>query len=176
MTLKYYLPFSLFIGLCVAFLLALFGGDPNHIPTALEGKPVPQFNVPTFETGSTLTAQDFQSGETVLLNIWASWCAPCRLEHALLMQLAQNDIVIYGLNYKDTPQAARRFLHSLGNPYRKSGIDRDGRLTIELGVYGVPETFIISGAGKIIYKHVGPLTQQALSDDILPRLAKDEAK
>lgn len=172
-----FMPIALFAGLAVLFLVSLFMGDPQDLPSALTGKPVPQFSLPPIEGSAEGTAglqsADLATGEMVLLNVWASWCGPCREEHDELMELKAAGIKIFGLNYKDKPQDALRFLSSLGNPFTQIGADRQGRVAIDFGVYGVPETFIINGDGLIIYRHVGPLDAEILINDIYPRLDRE---
>ena len=113
------------------------------------------------------------AGKVTLVNVWASWCAPCREEHPLLLALSQDKrFGIAGLNYKDAPENARRFLGSLGNPYAAIGVDQAGRAAIDWGVYGVPETFLVGKDGKILFKHVGPLTEEAVTGTLLPEIEK----
>jgi cytochrome c biogenesis protein CcmG/thiol:disulfide interchange protein DsbE len=168
------IPLVLFCGLALVFAAGLFSGDASKVPSALIGKPAPQITlgaleglqrdarpVPAFEMA------DLGKGRASIVNVFASWCAPCRVEHPFLMGMADSDAVksgkvaLYGLNYKDEAQNARRFLGALGNPYAAVGVDPAGRAAIEWGVYGVPETFVIAGDGRIIEKHVGPLDAQA---------------
>ena len=170
-----WLPVLASLLLFVIFLLALFGGDPSRLSSALLGKPVPHFTLPALDdAGVGLRHNDLQSdlqiGRPVLLNVWGSWCAPCRTEHPFLMQLAAAGVPIFGLNYKDTPVAARRFLGALGNPYKKIGADRNGTTAIKLGVYGVPETFVLDGQGRVMARHAGPLDAHILRTQILPHL------
>ena len=170
-----WLPVLASLLLFVIFLLALFGGDPSRLSSALLGKPVPHFTLPALDdSGVGLRHNDLQSdlqiGRPVLLNVWGSWCAPCRTEHPFLMQLAAAGVPIFGLNYKDTPVAARRFLGALGNPYKKIGADRNGTTAIKLGVYGVPETFVLDGQGRVMARHAGPLDAHILRTQILPHL------
>lgn len=167
-----YLPVAIFALLSGLFLLSLFIEDPQKIPSAMTGKPLPEFSLPGLFDDGGLATDDFKTGEITLLNVWASWCGPCRDEHDELMQLQSMGIKIMGLNYKDNANSARRFLGTLGNPFARIGADRQGSVAIDLGVYGVPETFIISGTGNILYKHTGPLTQRLIDDEILPRLGK----
>jgi cytochrome c biogenesis protein CcmG, thiol:disulfide interchange protein DsbE len=167
-----YLPITIFVFLCGLFLLSLFIEDPQKIPSVMTGKPLPEFSLPGLFDGEGLTTDDFKTGETVLLNIWASWCGPCRDEHDELMLLQSMGVKIMGLNYKDDTDSARRFLGTLGNPFARIGADRQGSVAIDLGVYGVPETFIINGTGNVLYKHTGPLTQSVIDEEILPRLGK----
>ncbi|TFG84853.1 MAG: DsbE family thiol:disulfide interchange protein, partial [Hyphomicrobiales bacterium] len=118
-------------------------------------------------------AADLATGQPTIVNVWASWCVPCREEHPLLMQLAkQPGVRLYGINYKDDPAAARRFLGRYGNPFARVGADRTGRVAIDWGVYGVPETYVITGDGKIAYRHVGPLTEEAIREKLLPKLTE----
>jgi len=169
------LPFG---ALLVLLYAGLQNGDPSRLPSVLKNKPLPEFTLEALvlpDMNATdgvpgLSPADFRTGQPVLLNIWASWCAPCREEHPLLMQLQQEGIAVYGLNYKDDPQAARRFLGQFGNPYDRIGVDPTGRAAIDLGVYGVPETFVVNGRGEIIYRHVGPLEISAFNDKIRPLL------
>lgn len=171
------LPFALFIGLAGLFWYALETGDPSKLPSALIGKPVPQFSLPPLEglksEGGTeiesFGASDLAQGDPTIVNVFASWCVPCLEEHPLLMALAaEPGIRIYAINYKDDPASARRFLGRYGNPFSRVGTDTTGRTAIDFGVYGVPETFVISGDGKIAYRHVGPLTEEAITTKILP--------
>lgn len=166
-----YLPLALFVALAVLFLVSLFSGDPQKLPTALSGKPVPQFSLPPIEgigAQDGLSDRDLSQGRPVLLNVWASWCGPCRDEHPDLMALKAAGVPIYGLNYKDLPDAALRFLNTLGNPYAKTGADRDGRVAIDFGVYGVPETFVIDAEGRILSRHAGPLDETFVTTVIYP--------
>ncbi len=174
-----FLPLALFGALALLFLVRLYSGDPQKLPSALVGKRAPATELtalPGLVNGSTvvpgLKAQDFR-GEVTVLNIFASWCVPCRDEHPSLMQLAKTGSVrILGLNFKDKPDAALKFLMSLGNPYSAVGVDPAGRAGIEWGVYGVPETFVIRADGTIAFKHVGPLSAETLQSVLLPQIEK----
>lgn len=177
------LPFAIFIALAGLFWYALQTGDPSKLPSALIGKPVPEFTVPPVEglkaedgaEMQSFAASDLAQGKPTIVNIFASWCVPCLEEHPMLMALAEEPgIRIYGINYKDDPASARRFLGRYGNPYDRVGTDSSGRTAIDFGVYGVPETFVISGDGTIAYRHVGPLTEEAITTKILP-LMRGEA-
>lgn len=157
------------------FVAALFGGNPAHVPSPLIGKPIPDFTLPRLvaETGAIegmVSARDMAQGTPLILNVWASWCAPCRDEHPHLMQLAANGVPIIGLNYKDSNQAARRFLRGLGNPFRAIGVDDKGQVALRLGVYGVPESFIIGGDGRVLARLVGPLDAARIAAEITPLL------
>ena len=156
-------PLAVFALLAGIFFIGLEGDDPSTVPSALIGQKVPAFELPTLE-GTTLpglASADLTRGEVTLVNVFASWCGPCRLEHPVLMELAKRgDIAITGINYKDEPENARRFLTSLGVPYRAVGVDRTGRASIDWGVYGVPETFVVDGKGIIRFKWVGPISEE----------------
>ena len=134
--------------------------DPSTLPSALIGKPVPTFDLPPLEAAGAekpgLSSIDL-TGKVQLVNVFASWCGPCRVEHPILMKLAKDGMPVQALNYKDKPADAARFLAELGDPYEKIGTDRDGRVGIEWGVYGVPETFVVDAKGIIRHKHVGLL-------------------
>ncbi|URQ74641.1 MAG: DsbE family thiol:disulfide interchange protein [Candidatus Ochrobactrum gambitense] len=169
------LPLLVFVGLAAVFAVQLLSGkDSSAIPSALIGKQAPQTNLPAVEglmrdgvPVPGLNSEDF-NGKLTLVNVWGSWCVPCRQEHPLLMEIAKDSrIRLVGLNYKDQPENARRFLGDLGNPFAAVGADRAGRSAIEWGVYGVPETFLVGPDGKIIYKHVGPFTPESIRDDLL---------
>ncbi|MDH7790023.1 DsbE family thiol:disulfide interchange protein [Ochrobactrum sp. AN78] len=170
------LPLLIFVGLAAIFAVQLLSGKDNTtIPSALIGKQAPQTNLPAVEgllrDGAPvpgLNSEDF-IGKLTLVNVWGSWCVPCRQEHPLLMEIAKDErIRVVGLNYKDQPENARRFLGDLGNPFAAVGADRAGRSAIEWGVYGVPETFLVGPDGKIIYKHVGPFTPDSVKNDLMP--------
>jgi cytochrome c biogenesis protein CcmG, thiol:disulfide interchange protein DsbE len=167
-------PLVLFVALFALFGVRLGAGDPNIVPSALLGKPVPEFSLPDLSGAEVgLTRQDLASGKLVLLNVWASWCVPCREEHPILMKLSRDPrFALMGLNYKDDPAKARAFLDQLGQPFARIGSDRTGRTAIDFGVYGVPETFLISGDGRVLLKMVGPLTEDRLSEELEPALEK----
>ncbi len=165
------LPIALFVGLASVFLAGL-GRDPATVPSVLIDKPVPGFSLPPLLDGKSGIASDDLRGKVKLVNVFASWCVPCRTEHPQLMRLAREGVELYGIDYKDDPDAARQFLASLGNPFARIGVDRAGRVAIDWGVYGVPETFIVDGQGVIRYKQVGPITADALNSTILPLLRR----
>ena len=169
------LPLLLFLGLAAVFFAQLMSGrDISAVPSALIGQPAPETKLPPLE-GTDLPGLDSAAfaGKVTLVNVWASWCAPCREEHPLLLALSQDQrFTIAGLNYKDKPENARRFLGELGNPYRAIGVDDAGRTAINWGVYGVPETFLVGKDGKIVYKHVGPLSPDAITGELLPQIEK----
>lgn len=168
------IPTLIFAALAALFWRGL-SGDPSEIPSALIGKEVPSFTLPALE-GIGVPGFDsagLKSGHITVVNVWASWCVPCRQEHPLLMELAKRrDIRIYGINYKDEPENARRFIGTLGLPYEAVGVDEDGRVAIDFGVYGVPETFIVDGAGKIRFKWIGPLASEALAGTLAAEIEK----
>jgi len=164
-------PLALFAGLAAMFATRLSVSDPSQIPSAMIGRAAPDFALPALEgvarDGQAVPALDaaaLRAGRRTVVNVFASWCVPCHQEHPLLMRLAaEPGVVIAGVAYKDEPENARRFLGSKGNPFSLIGVDRSGRSAIDWGVYGVPETFIVDGAGTVIYKQVGPLTEEALT-------------
>jgi len=167
------LPLGVFLALAAIFLIQLLSGrDASVVPSALLGEPAPQTDLPPLEGSGLpgLSSADF-AGKVTLVNVWGSWCLPCRQEHPLLMQLARDErIVIAGMNYKDEPENARRFLGDLGNPFDAIGVDTSGRTAIDWGVYGVPETFLVGPDGMILYKHVGPFTPESVTGELLPRI------
>ena len=166
--LLYLLPSIVFVIIC-GFLLRGLSLDPSLVPTALIDKPVPQFALAPLDSQAAPLSSHNLKGEVALVNVFASWCGPCRIEHPLLLDIAsRGDIKLYGINYKDDPVAARSWLTELGAPFGRSGADRDGRVSIELGVYGVPETFLIDGEGRIRYKHVGPISEGVWVEEVLP--------
>lgn len=169
------LPLLLFLGFAgVALYMLLSGRDNSVVPSALIGQPAPETELAPLE-GVDLPGLSSAglAGHVTVVNVWASWCAPCRAEHPLLMQLARDErIRIAGLNYKDKPENARRFLGNLGNPYDAIGVDPNGRSAINWGVYGVPETFLVGADGKIHYKHVGPITPQSLQSALKVEVEK----
>jgi cytochrome c biogenesis protein CcmG/thiol:disulfide interchange protein DsbE len=155
-----------------AFLFVGLGLKPREIPSALIGKAVPKFDLPPIDERPPGLASSDLSGEVSLVNVFASWCVSCRAEHPLFMELAKAGTVpIHGLNYKDKPEAALNWLRRLGDPYQRVGADRDGRVGINFGVYGVPETFLIGPDGTIVCKHIGPVRPEDLQDKLLPAVA-----
>jgi len=168
MSKKLLIPLGVFLVLC-AFLLVGLWRDPREVPSPLIGKPAPSFVLAQLhEPAKTLGPADLK-GQVWLLNVWASWCVSCREEHPLLVELGRAKVVpIVGLNYKDESAAGKRWLTQNGDPYTVSVVDRDGRVGIDWGVYGVPETFVVDKAGMIRYKQIGPITAEALEKKILP--------
>lgn len=173
------LPFLAFLALAALFFFRLGEGDPNRLPSALIGRSAPETNLPPLQGLLTngkpvpgLNSTNFK-GAVTLLNVWASWCIPCRDEAPLLMRLAEDKrFRLVGLNYKDQAENARRFLGRYGNPYEANGADQSGRAGIEWGVYGVPETFVIGKNGTIVYKLVGPVTMENIDTVLKPEIEK----
>lgn len=168
-----YLPLGLFLVLAFIFLVQLQSSNsPDFIPSALVGKPVPEFDLPPLDGVDLpgLAGEDLK-GRVTLVNVWASWCGPCRLEHPVLEDLALDDrFDLVGINYKDGPRNAVSFLDELGNPYSAIGVDRQGRTSIDWGVYGVPETFLVDETGTILYKFVGPLSPLRVEERLMPEI------
>lgn len=165
-------PLIVFGALTLLFAIGL-GLDPRLVPSPLIGKPVPQFDLPPVKGRTLGLATADLMGEVALVNVFASWCTACREEHPLLMDLRRSGVVpIHGLNYKDKPDDASRWLNQLGDPYTRTGADINGRVGIEWGVYGVPETFVIDRHGRIAYKHIGALTPRALQEKIIPLISE----
>ena len=155
----------------VAFLGVGLGLNPREVPSPLIGKAAPAFKLARLDDATQTVSRDDLLGQVWMLNVWASWCAPCREEHPLVIDIARRQLVPdYGLNYKDQVTAARNWLAGLGNPYRATLVDSDGRVGIDFGVYGVPETFIVDRQGVIRFKHTGPLTPDVLRTRIEPLL------
>jgi len=172
-------PLAVFLALAALFLVRLFSGDPGRIPSALIGRPAPAVDLPPMDglerDGKPipgLSAADFHGNVTVV-NVWASWCIPCRDEAPFLLELASDTrIRLVGINYKDQQDNARRFLNRYGNPFIASGADQNGRAAIEWGVYGVPETFLIGRDGRIAHKLVGPLGAENFAREMKPAIEK----
>ncbi|BCX88878.1 cytochrome c biogenesis protein CcmG, thiol:disulfide interchange protein DsbE [Methylomarinovum tepidoasis] len=168
--LKYLLPLGLFVGLLILLGVGLTL-NPREVPSPLIGKPAPQFNLPRLDDPqASFDSARFQ-GKVSLFNVWASWCVACRQEHAFLMQLARQGVTIYGLDYKDTREAGLQWIERLGNPYQAVAFDAAGKVAIDWGVYGVPETFVIDKQGVIRYKHIGPITPRDWEEKLGPLVA-----
>ena len=147
--------------------------NPREIPSPLIGKPVPQFSLPPVQGRSLGLASADLHGEVSVVNVFASWCVACKEEHPVFMQIRREGLVpLHGLNYKDRPADAAKWLDDLGDPYTRTGADLDGRVAIDWGVYGVPETFVIDRQGRIAYKHIGPVTPQLLDETLRPLIAR----
>ena len=172
---RYLLPLAVFLVLA-GFLAVGLKRDPHEIPSPLINKPAPAFKLPRLDAPAQTLSTDDLRGQVWMLNVWASWCVACRQEHPLLVDLARSGTVkVYGLNYKDQPADAIGLLQKSGNPYVLSVSDTDGRVGIDYGVYGVPETFVIDKQGVIRYKQIGPITPEALRDTLLPLIKRLEA-
>ena len=165
---RFLIPLAVFL-LLVGFLAAGLRLDPREVPSPLIGKPAPSFDLPVLEQpGKRFTPYDMR-GKVWLLNVWASWCVSCREEHPVLVAFSRNaELPVMGLNYKDTDAEAKAWLRKFGDPYKLSAVDADGRIGIDYGVYGVPETYLIDAEGVIRYKQIGPLTAAILEQKIVP--------
>lgn len=173
--LVYLIPLGFFIALAAIFLMRLESGvDPGAIPSALVGHPAPDFDLPALDgIGVPGLKRADLDGQVTVINVFASWCGPCRLEHPVLEALAKDGrFRVVGINYKDTSENARRFLGELGNPYAAIGVDRRGRAAIDWGVYGVPETFVVGAGGIIEHKVVGPLTRENVEQALMPAIER----
>jgi len=171
------IPVILFAALAIVFAFSLKTSDPSKLPSALIGKPAPAFDFPPMaqlkhkgQAVPGMATADLKGGEVTVVNFWASWCVPCVQEHPLLVGLGKRGVKIVGINYKDPPPGGLRFLGRYGNPFAAVGTDAAGRGAIEWGVYGMPETFVIDRQGRIVYKHVGPITPQSLVEKVLPAI------
>ena len=172
---RYLLPLVVFAILIPVFMIGL-GRNPNELPSPFIGKPAPQFELPTLrDPARSIGTTDFE-GKTVLVNVWATWCVGCRQEHEFLLALAESGAIpIYGINWRDTRTEAIRWLDQLGDPYVASADDRDGRVGIDWGVYGAPETFLVGADGTVLHKHLGPLSPPIWERDFVPLIAGSES-
>jgi cytochrome c biogenesis protein CcmG/thiol:disulfide interchange protein DsbE len=170
--LKFLIPLVVFLGVSV-FLFKGLSLNPREVPSPLIDKPAPAFSLPLLhETGSTLSTNDMR-GQVWLLNVFASWCGPCLEEHPIIVDFSERGVIpVLGLNYKDNPVNAKRWLERHGDSYSSVVVDLDGRSGLDYGVYGVPESFLIDGDGIIRYKKIGPLSQADIEADILPLIDK----
>lgn len=165
-------PLVIFVGLAV-FLGVGLTLDPRKIPSPLIGKSVPEFDLPPVRGRSLGLSSAQLKGEVSIVNVFASWCAACREEHPILMQMQREGLLpIHGLNYKDRPEDAQKWLADLGDPYTRTGADIDGRVAIDWGVYGVPETFVIDREGRIAYKHIGAITPKFVAETLRPLIGR----
>ena len=162
-----WLPLVAFVGLCLVFYASLEFSPRNELPSPLIDRPLPSFSLPDLATEVVRTPVDLPQ-DLFLLNVWATWCFPCREEHPVLMGMANDGIAIVGLNYKDEDEKAMRWLHSIGDPYRLNLVDRDGTYGVDLGVYGVPATYVVDHNQTIRYKHIGPISERQWEDQIKP--------
>ena len=178
-------PLIVFTLLAIAFAYSLTTGDPSKLPSALIGKPVPETAFAPLKglrvNGTQMagfSSDDLKraDNDVTVVNFWASWCRPCVEEHPFLIELVKRTgAPLYGINYKDEAPAARRFIGRYGNPYARVGVDPLGRNAIEWGVYGMPETFVVDAEGRIAYKHVGPISQDSLENQMIPAIEKARA-
>jgi cytochrome c biogenesis protein CcmG, thiol:disulfide interchange protein DsbE len=170
MKLRYLLPILAF-GILVAVFVVGLQRDPSALPSPFIGKPAPTFSLPSVEDPSVTVSSDEYAGQFALVNVWATWCVGCRHEHDFLLTLAEReDIPIYGLNWRDNREDALQWLQQLGNPYQISAFDENGEVGIDWGVYGAPETFLISPGGIVLHKHLSPLTEEIWQRDFLPKI------
>ena len=171
--LLYLLPLAAFVALVAYFAAALFSGrDPHELPSALIDKPAPAFDLPPLVGEGSVSLAGLK-GQVAVVNFFASWCVPCRIEHPVLMRLANQDKVpVVGIAYKDKPQDAKKLLDDDGDPYARVGLDLSGRTGIDFGVYGVPETYVIDKTGRIRKRFVGPLSPEAVDNELLPLLRR----
>lgn len=166
--LRLFVPLIVFLVLVVFFLLTLLSGrDPQELPSVLVGKTIPEVDLPALQTGE-MVSRDMMLGEPFLLNVWATWCPTCIHEHPFLMKLAERGVKIIGLNYKDENPKALAWLERLGDPYAFNIVDKEGRLGLDLGVYGAPETFIVDKDGTILYRHAGDLNERVWKSKLAP--------
>ena len=179
------LPLIVFVVVSGFFIWGLMKGDPRRIPSVLIGRPAPQFDLPPLAGARTpdgkvvpgLSTADLKTPGIKMVSFFASWCVACRQEHPFLMELARRGTIpIVGIAYKDEPAKSLAWLEELGNPYSRIGVDRRGRVGIDFGVYGIPETFFVDGRGRIVYKYIGPLSPRAWERDVLPALEKAREK
>ncbi len=177
-----FVPLGIFLPILLIGYYGFRLDDPHRLPSALLGKPFPEFQAPLLEpaaaapTGGRVSRDDLL-GEIVLVNVWATWCPTCKAEHDELTRIrAESGLGIVGINYKDDPDAARRWLREFGNPYDFNILDRDGSLGVELGVYGAPETFLLDAAGTIVYKRVGEITRRVWQEEMAPRIERMQGR
>ena len=169
---RFVIPVLVLVAL-IAVLVAGLGRDPGYVPSPLVGRPAPEFSLPRLDDPTRSLARADLLGDVSLVNVWATWCVGCRQEHSVLLQLARTGGVrIFGLNWKDDTALAQRWLAELGDPYTSVAVDQDGRVAIDWGVYGAPETFLLDASGTIIYKHIAPLTQEIWDAEFVPRIRK----
>ena len=165
MLLKRFLPLGAFLTLVILLVRGL-SLDPTELPSARLGDAVPSFNLPVLDSPQMRSPKDWR-GKPALINVWATWCFSCRVEHPYLLQLAEQGVTIYGLNYKDEPVKASQWLIDLGNPYTETVVDELGDLGLDLGVYGAPETYVIDSDGIIRHRHVGVVNEQVWTEQLL---------
>ncbi|PQO23504.1 DsbE family thiol:disulfide interchange protein [Rhodobacteraceae bacterium WD3A24] len=165
------LPPLIFAGLAAVFYFGMYD-DNEELPSAREGGPAPEVDLARLGDYRLFTGDELDDGEVSLVNYWASWCAPCRAEHPMLEQIAEEGIPIYGINYRDNPQRAMQFLDEVGNPFAAIGTDQAGQTAIDWGLYGVPETYVIDGDGTVVMRFAGPITPEILESRIRPAIER----
>jgi cytochrome c biogenesis protein CcmG/thiol:disulfide interchange protein DsbE len=166
---RYVLPLVAVIALILFLVVGLKRGDPRALPSPFIGKPAPEFELPMLKDAEQTVGSGDMAGNVALVNVWATWCVGCRQEHPFLLELEKNEAIpIYGINWRDTRPEAVRWIQQLGDPYVASGFDGSGRVGIDWGVYGAPETFLVSADGVVLHKHLGPLNRAAWEEDFLP--------
>ncbi len=163
-------PPAIFLGLATLFLVGMQRDNPDELPSAMVGRQAPAIMVEELVNTEIFTDADLRDGNVKLVNFWASWCGPCRAEHPTLMQMQAEGIEVFGVNYKDVPANGAAFLEELGNPFAKGGADPNGKMALNWGVYGVPETYLIDGDGTVLARVAGPLTQRELTTRLRPVL------
>lgn len=167
-------PFVILFALLALLGWELFYSNPNELPSALIGEDVPAFNLPNLYPSAPAFTKNALTGRTVLLNVWATWCYACGIEHDMLMKIKnQYHVQIYSIDYKDNPQDAINWLEKNGNPYALTGADTKGNVAIDFGVYGTPETFVINSKGKIIYRHIGAINQKIWDETLYPLIKQN---
>ena len=165
------LPLVLFAGMAGLFIAGMKRDNPDALPSAFAGKAAPKLDLTALGDGPLLSDAMLRAPGVKVVNFWASWCAPCRAEHPRLMELAAQGVPVYGVNYKDKPEDALGLLAELGNPFAAMGADATGRMGLDWGLYGVPETFVIDGSGTVVLRFAGPITTQEMERTILPAIA-----
>lgn len=166
------IPPLVFVAIAGLFLGGMYRDDPDALPSTLQGRAAPAVALTPLGPGAPFDTATLADGQVKLVNYWASWCAPCRIEHAQLMQLADEGLPIYGVNYKDDPEKALGFLDELGDPFVALGADEAGRMALDWGVYGVPETFVLDGEGTVVLRFAGPVTESILINRIRPAIER----
>lgn len=164
------MPPLIFLGLAALFFVGMQRENPDALPSALEGEPAPAVMLTQLGDKEPFEDSDLRDGTVKLVNYWASWCGPCRAEHPNLEALADEGVIIYGVNYKDDPVKALNFLKELGNPFASIGADASGRMALNWGLYGVPETYVVDGEGNIVLRFAGPITERSLDSTIRPAI------
>ncbi len=168
-------PPVLFAALAALFYFGMLRDDPDGLPSTMEGRAAPAVQVTALGTKPAFADSALRDGGVKLVNFWASWCAPCRVEHPQLQTLSDQGVVIYGVNYKDDPDKALGFLRELGDPYTAIGADAAGRMALNWGLYGVPETYVLDATGKVVLRFAGPITESILESTIRPAIAQAKA-